>query len=149
MLVSVTTTYLEMNSPNDLRPRRVSRSDVTFSRVEPPMPELNRFLYTAVGGDWYWTDRLSWTYQKWLDYLCRPELETWLLAARAVQGAGAAIVAPTALSLITTTFPEGPPRNRAMGVYAAMSISGLAIGHPGADAAVAEGEDAQPVAKSA
>jgi EmrB/QacA subfamily drug resistance transporter len=54
--------------------------------------------------------------------------ETWLLAARAVQGAGAAIVAPTALSLITTTFPEGPPRNRAMGVYAAMSISGLAIG---------------------
>src|SRR5580765_1794829 len=44
----------------------------------------------------------------------------WLLAARAVQGAGAAIVAPTALALIATTFPQGPPRNRAMGVYAAM-----------------------------
>jgi len=36
----------------------------------------------------------------------------WLLTARAVQGAGAAIVAPTALALIATTFPPGPPRNR-------------------------------------
>jgi EmrB/QacA subfamily drug resistance transporter len=54
--------------------------------------------------------------------------QAWLLGARAVQGVGAAIIAPTALSLVTTTFPEGPPRNRAMGVYAAMSISGLAIG---------------------
>ena len=54
--------------------------------------------------------------------------QAWLLAARAVQGIGGAIIAPTALSLITTTFDEGPPRNRAMGVYAAMSIGGLAIG---------------------
>ncbi len=54
--------------------------------------------------------------------------QEWLLAARALQGVGGAIVAPTALSLITTTFPEGPPRNRAMGVYAAMSIGGAAVG---------------------
>ena len=38
------------------------------------------------------------------------------------------MVAPTALALITTTFPEGPPRNRAMGVYAAMSGCGAAVG---------------------
>ena len=54
--------------------------------------------------------------------------QAWLLAARAVQGAGAAIVAPTALALVTSNFPEGPPRNRAMGVYAAMSIGGAAVG---------------------
>src|SRR5262249_48655658 len=47
---------------------------------------------------------------------------------RAVQGAGAAMIAPAALALITTTFPEGPPRNRAMGVYAAMSVAGGAVG---------------------
>jgi EmrB/QacA subfamily drug resistance transporter len=52
----------------------------------------------------------------------------WLLAARAVQGAGGAIVAPTALALIATTFPEGPPRSRAMGVYAAMSVAGSSVG---------------------
>ena len=54
--------------------------------------------------------------------------QAWLLAARAVQGAGAALTAPTALSLIATTFPQGQPRNRAMGVYAAMSVAGGAVG---------------------
>src|SRR5882757_8719850 len=54
--------------------------------------------------------------------------EAFLLAARAVQGAGGALVAPAALSLITTTFAEGPPRTRALGAYAAMSIAGGAIG---------------------
>jgi EmrB/QacA subfamily drug resistance transporter len=52
----------------------------------------------------------------------------FLLSARAVQGAGGALVAPAALSLITTTFPEGPERTRAFGVYAAMSVAGGAIG---------------------
>ena len=54
--------------------------------------------------------------------------QAWLLAARAVQGAGGALVAPTALALIVTTFAEGPARNRAMGVYAAMSGGGAAAG---------------------
>jgi EmrB/QacA subfamily drug resistance transporter len=54
--------------------------------------------------------------------------QAWLLAARALQGVGGAITAPTALSLVTTTFPEGPPRNRAMGVYSAMSVAGGSIG---------------------
>jgi len=54
--------------------------------------------------------------------------EAWLLIARAAQGVGGAMIAPTALALITTTFPEGAPRNRAMGVYAAMSGGGAAVG---------------------
>jgi len=52
----------------------------------------------------------------------------WLIASRAVQGIGGAIAAPTALSLIGDTFPEGPSRTRAMGVYAAMSGAGGALG---------------------
>ncbi|WP_305094258.1 MFS transporter [Prescottella sp. R16] len=51
-----------------------------------------------------------------------------LIAARILQGVGAAIAAPTALALIATTFPEGAPRNKAMGVYAAMSGIGSTIG---------------------
>jgi EmrB/QacA subfamily drug resistance transporter len=54
--------------------------------------------------------------------------EAWLLAARAIQGIGGAMIAPTALALITTTFPQGPQRNRAFGVYAAMSGAGAAVG---------------------
>jgi EmrB/QacA subfamily drug resistance transporter len=52
----------------------------------------------------------------------------WLLTARAVQGAGGAIVAPTALALIATTFPDGRARSRAMGVYSAMSAAGTVLG---------------------
>jgi len=52
----------------------------------------------------------------------------WLLAMRALQGVGGAIASPTALALVTTTFEEGPPRNRAFGVYAAVSGAGAAIG---------------------
>jgi MFS family permease len=54
--------------------------------------------------------------------------QAWLLAARAVQGAGGAMIAPTALALVTTTFAEGPARDKAMGVYAAMAGGGGAIG---------------------
>lgn len=52
----------------------------------------------------------------------------WLLAARALQGAGAALAAPTALALIATTFPSGAPRNRALGVWAGMAGAGGAVG---------------------
>lgn len=51
-----------------------------------------------------------------------------LVAARALQGVGGAIVAPASLSLLTTTFPEGPSRNRAMGWFGTMSTVGFAVG---------------------
>jgi EmrB/QacA subfamily drug resistance transporter len=54
--------------------------------------------------------------------------EAWLIVTRGLQGVGAAIAAPTALSLIATNFPEGQARNRALGVYAAMSGGGGAVG---------------------
>ena len=51
-----------------------------------------------------------------------------LIAARVLQGVGGAIIAPTALSLIATTFAEGPARSRAIGVYAAMAGIGSTVG---------------------
>lgn len=54
--------------------------------------------------------------------------ESTMLAARVLQGIGAAAASPTALALITTTFPAGPQRNRAFAVYAAMSGAGAAVG---------------------
>ena len=54
--------------------------------------------------------------------------ESMLLGSRALQGVGAALAAPAALALITTTFPAGPKRNRAFAVYAAMSGAGAAVG---------------------
>lgn len=51
-----------------------------------------------------------------------------LIAARAVQGFGAAIVSPSTLSIITTTFKEGPERNKALGIWGAMGGGGAAAG---------------------
>lgn len=51
-----------------------------------------------------------------------------LLAGRALQGLGGALSAPAALSLITTTFAEGPRRNRALGVFGAVAAAGASAG---------------------
>ncbi len=56
----------------------------------------------------------------------------WLLAARVLQGVGAAFAAPSTMALLVTSFPEGQPRNRALSFYSASaslgSIIGLALG---------------------
>jgi EmrB/QacA subfamily drug resistance transporter len=54
--------------------------------------------------------------------------EGWLIASRAVQGLGGAIVSPAALSIITTTFADGEERNRALGVWGAVAGAGGAAG---------------------
>ena len=51
-----------------------------------------------------------------------------LIAARALQGLGAAVIAPASLSILTTTFTEGPQRNRAVGIWGAMGGAGGAAG---------------------
>src|SRR3989441_12140607 len=51
-----------------------------------------------------------------------------LIAARAIQGLGAAIISPATLSIIMTTFDEGPERNKALGIWGAMGGSGAAAG---------------------
>ena len=51
-----------------------------------------------------------------------------LIAARAVQGIGAAIISPAALSIVTTTFSEGAERNKALGIWGALGGSGAAAG---------------------
>jgi EmrB/QacA subfamily drug resistance transporter len=53
---------------------------------------------------------------------------TWLLAARAVQGIGAAIAAPSTLALLTVSFPEGSERTRALALYSAAASAGTSIG---------------------
>jgi GNAT superfamily N-acetyltransferase len=74
----VTTTYLEMKSREALRPSRPGAVPLQAVRVEIPCPELNRFFYTAIGSRWWWYSRLSWDYARWLAYLGRPGVETWI-----------------------------------------------------------------------
>jgi GNAT superfamily N-acetyltransferase len=82
-VTDVTTWTLEMTSPDQLRPgREPTGDDVRITRAHEPSPEYSRFLYTAVGGDWYWLDRLSWDRDRWMAWLDRPALATWTLVVR-------------------------------------------------------------------
>jgi len=74
----VVTSSLEMDSAAQHRPARPEGADFEVRRCPVPCPELNRFFYTAIGGDWFWVDRLTWDYERWLEWLDRPEVETWI-----------------------------------------------------------------------
>jgi len=54
--------------------------------------------------------------------------EAWLLSARALQGLGAAILAPATLTILTASFPEGPRRAWAIGAWSAVSAAGASAG---------------------
>ena len=73
----VTTWYLEMTDPVQLRPAAPVEG-LTVVRIEPPDPEVSARLYDAVGGPWQWTDRLGWDSDRWRVHLERGEVETWL-----------------------------------------------------------------------
>ncbi|MGA5700245.1 GNAT family N-acetyltransferase [Peterkaempfera bronchialis] len=94
--VTVTTWYLEQTSPDALRPSPAPPASVglTVSRAEAAYPAFNRFLYTAVGGDWTWTDRLPWTHRQWEQYLNRDGMETWVAWVRSTP-AGYLELSPT------------------------------------------------------
>ncbi|WP_328667368.1 GNAT family N-acetyltransferase [Streptomyces sp. NBC_00322] len=78
MSITVTTWSLEQTSPADLRPSPAPEGDLRIVCAEVPSPEFSRFLYTAVGGDIHWNDRLGMTYAQWEDLLARPGTETWV-----------------------------------------------------------------------
>ena len=77
MRLNETVTYLEMTDRSELIPAKRPSVEIEVKQAEIPCPELNRFFYTAIGGDWYWIDRLAWTYAQWTDCLTRPGYETW------------------------------------------------------------------------
>ena len=74
--LEVTTTYLEMLSVEQIVP--AAPTDLTVMEAAVPCPEFQRFLYTAVGGSWYWLDRLRWTYKQWLDHISQDTVRIWV-----------------------------------------------------------------------
>ncbi|MCE4944152.1 GNAT family N-acetyltransferase [Streptomyces noursei] len=79
----VTIWHLEQTSRAALSPgaEPAAEQDVRIVRSEVPSPEFSRFLYTAVGGDVLWTDRLAWSYARWAEHLAQPGTETWVAYA--------------------------------------------------------------------
>ncbi|BAY07729.1 GNAT family N-acetyltransferase [Calothrix sp. NIES-2098] len=78
MLVEVKTWYLEMLDPKYLHPSDPGNYELRIEQAKIPSPEFSRFLYSSVGGNYFWSDRLSWNYERWQNYLNRKEVETWV-----------------------------------------------------------------------
>lgn len=75
----LTTWYLEQCAPRAPRQLQPPRPTFELRCAKTPQPAFSRFLYCAVGGDWHWRDRLSWTHARWLKHLNRPQVQTWVL----------------------------------------------------------------------
>lgn len=78
MRLEETTTYLEMTDRSEMVPAKSPAVEIDVRQADIACPELNRFFYTAIGGDWYWIDRLSWTYEQWMAAITQPGHETWV-----------------------------------------------------------------------
>jgi ribosomal protein S18 acetylase RimI-like enzyme len=92
----VTTWYLEQTAPRDLAPADgpAESARVRVVRAEVPSASFSRFLYTAVGADVSWTDRLVWPPERWREYLERPGTETWVAYERGTPAGYLELAAP-------------------------------------------------------
>ncbi len=78
MQQTVKTTYLEMTSPDQLVSKSASNTDIIISEAKIPSPDLNHFLFMAVGQPWQWYSRLSWRREDWQQYLNSSAVQTWV-----------------------------------------------------------------------
>jgi GNAT superfamily N-acetyltransferase len=77
-MTPVTTTYLEIKDPAQLRPRY--SNDPRFRILEATARQwrFNRFLYEFVGAEWAWRDKLSWTEEQWRAYVADEHVRTFV-----------------------------------------------------------------------
>jgi ribosomal protein S18 acetylase RimI-like enzyme len=76
----VTRTYLELRSPDDLRPATAPVPAPEIHRVRECPPSFYRYLYAEVGRAFHWTDRLGWTDDTIRRHLSAGPISLWLLS---------------------------------------------------------------------
>src|SRR4051812_14378164 len=122
--VQVVRTYLEMSSPDALRPAAAPAPAPRLERVEACPVSFFRYLYAEVGRAFHWTDRLTWDDAKVQAHLADPANSLWLLTWRAAPAGGP---------------PRPPPPGAAGGGAALRLLSGYFAGGGGGGAAAAPG----------
>ena len=73
-----TTTYLEMLSPGQLRPKRCDDQRFSVRECTVKQWQFNRFLYFTVGENWQWNDKRGWSDAQWRDYAEAEDLRTFV-----------------------------------------------------------------------
>jgi GNAT superfamily N-acetyltransferase len=76
-MTTVTTTYLEMLSPGELRAKRCADPRFRIDEATTPQWQFNRFLYGAVGEPWRWIEKQGWSDEQWRSYVESDRLRTF------------------------------------------------------------------------
>ncbi len=76
--ITISINNLEMTSLEQFTPSQRSVPDFEVKQAKIASPQFSRFLYASVGDRWKWYERLSWSREKWMAYIDRPEHETWI-----------------------------------------------------------------------
>ena len=79
MIQEVKRNYLEINSLQDLKEAYKPLEDYHLSLVDPINFQLNKFFYKNIGKNHKWTDRLSWSQEKWISYVSNKNVQTYVL----------------------------------------------------------------------
>lgn len=76
-------TWLELTTPDQLRPARPATASVRIEQVEQCPPSFWRYLYTEVGRRYHWVDRLPWSDEEIRAYLDSGAVQLWLMTVNA------------------------------------------------------------------
>jgi GNAT superfamily N-acetyltransferase len=75
--VEVVRTYLQLRTPEQLKPARVGDPELELAQRDAITPGDYRRLYRAVGDNWYWYDRNAWSDERLAAYLASPTVQVW------------------------------------------------------------------------
>ena len=79
MTAEVKRNYLEINSLTDLKEGNKPSEHYSLSLIDPINFQLNKFFYKSIGKNHKWVDRLSWSEQKWINYVSNENVKTYVL----------------------------------------------------------------------
>ena len=79
MIEKIDRFYLEINSINELKTKRILSNDFTLSEVEKNNFDPNKFFYKQIGKKHQWVDRLVWKKKDWIKYTSNENLKTYIL----------------------------------------------------------------------
>ena len=78
MTQEVKRNYLEINSLKDLKEGKKPSDQYSLSLIDPTNFQLNKFFYKNIGKNHKWIDRLSWTEEKWINYVSSKNVQTFV-----------------------------------------------------------------------
>ena len=70
--------YLEINSLNDLKEGSKPSEDYSLSLIDPINFQLNKFFYKNIGKNHKWIDRLTWSEEKWINYVSNEKVRSYV-----------------------------------------------------------------------